>query len=49
MSSDGEEKFTLQEYYDLLGDSEGPVVLWREATEENIHQAFLPTAGEEEP
>lgn len=49
MSSDGEKKFTLQEYYDLLGDSEGPVVLWREATEENIHQAFLPTAGEEEP
>ena len=43
-SSDGKEKFTLREYYDLLGES-GIGVEWIELTEENIRQVFL-VAGE---
>lgn len=45
-SSDGKDKFTLQEYYALLGDS-GTGVEWLELTPENIRQAFFPTEGEE--
>lgn len=45
-SSDGKEKFTLQEYYDLLGES-GIGVEWLERTPKNIRQAFFPAEGEE--
>lgn len=45
-SSDGKEKFTLREYYALLGES-GSGVKWLELTPKNIRQAFFPAEGEE--
>ena len=44
-STDGEE-FTLQEYYDRMGES-GIGVEWLELTPKNIRQAFFPAEGEE--
>ena len=43
------EQLTLQEYYDLLGESAVSATNWQEATEENIQKAFSSIAGKEVP